>query len=65
MVQTSLGQVIGAVGVHGVRLGLMMSLAMGSVNLTISLILTPIWNIAGAAVALILTYTFALFWLFL
>lgn len=63
LMQTSLGQVIGAEGVRGARLGLVMSLAMGGLNLTGSLVLIPHWGIEGAVAAMTASYAVGLAWL--
>lgn len=63
LMQTSLGQVIGAEGVRGARLGLVMSLAMGGLNLAGSLVLIPRWGIEGAVAAMTVSYAVGLVWL--
>jgi O-antigen/teichoic acid export membrane protein len=63
LMQTSLGQVIGAEGVRGARLGLLMSLAMGGLNLAGSLALIPRWGIEGAVAAMTVSYAVGLAWL--
>jgi O-antigen/teichoic acid export membrane protein len=63
LMQTSLGQVIGAEGVRGARLGLVMSLAMGGLSLSGSLVLIPHWGIEGAVAAMTVSYAVGLVWL--
>lgn len=63
LMQTSVGQVIGAEGVRGARLGLVMSLAMGGLNLAGSLTLIPRFGIEGAVAAMTVSYAVGLVWL--
>ncbi len=61
--QNSFGQVVGAEGVRGARLGLIMSTTMGAVSLALTLALVPLWAVRGAVAAVALTYAFGLGWL--
>ncbi len=63
LMQTSLGQIIGAEGVRGARLGLLMSLGMGATNFAGSLVLIPRWGIEGAVAAMTIAYSLGLAWL--
>jgi O-antigen/teichoic acid export membrane protein len=60
MVQSSLGQIIGAEGVRGARLGVLMSLSVGFVNIGLSHLLIPRFHVHGAILALLIVYSLAL-----
>jgi len=60
VVQNSLGQIIGAEGVRGARLGVAMSLFVGFTNVGLSLLLIPAFHIYGAVLSLFLVYSASL-----
>jgi lipopolysaccharide exporter len=62
MIQSSLGQVLGAQGVRGARLGLWTSITAGLVNLALCPVLIPRFGVAGAAIALSVSYLVSLVW---
>ena len=60
---SSLGQVVGAEGLRGARLGLALSLTMGGLSLLGSLILIPRWQIEGAVASITMSYAVGGIWL--
>lgn len=60
MIQNSLGQIIGAEGVRGARIGVLMSLSVGLTNVGLSHLLIPIFHVHGAILSLLIVYALAL-----
>lgn len=63
LVQSSMSQILFSESIKASRLALFMSLGAGLLNFTLCLVLIPAMKTAGMAVAMILTYTFLLVWL--
>ncbi|MCX7020274.1 MAG: oligosaccharide flippase family protein [bacterium] len=63
MIQSSLGQIIGAEGVRGARLGLQISLTLGCLNLLLSWLLIPYFHVHGTVIALMCSYALSTLWL--
>jgi O-antigen/teichoic acid export membrane protein len=65
LVKNSLAFIVFSEGIGASRLALRMAIGAGLLNFTACLLLIPRFKVAGAAIALILTYSMLLAWLFI